>query len=115
MSKSLKITTIALLFLVAYSLVALSVQAVPTYTLEVERDGKGEITVTPNQRHFEEGTLVTLIATPTPGWIFLGWSGKTGHRLWEAQPPEITITMTADTRAKAKFYPEGLDTRVRTL
>jgi len=97
--------TVALLFLVAYSQVPLSVQVIPTYTLELEKDGKGTITVVPHQRKFEENAFVALSATPADGWIFVAWTGRVGLKLWESQEPVVTIKMTGDARAKAIFSP----------
>ncbi len=88
---------------------------IPTYTLEVERDGKGRITVTPDKSHHEEGTLVTLLATPASGWIFVGWSVRIGDHRFITWLPEITITMTADANANALFIPFGAWKVVRAL
>ncbi|MDH5450869.1 MAG: hypothetical protein OEX77_08240 [Candidatus Bathyarchaeota archaeon] len=103
MSKLLKVMAIALLFLVAYSQVPASIQVIPTYTLELEQDGKGTIAVVPRQTKFEENASVMLSATPADGWIFVGWTGRVGLKLWESQEPEVTIKMTGDAKAKAIF------------
>lgn len=103
LSKLLKAMTIALLLSITCSQALPAILAVPIYTLEVEKDGKGSITVTPNKRHHEEGTLVTLLATPASGWIFVGWSVRIGDKRFETWLPEITITMTADADARAYF------------
>ena len=103
MSKLLKVMTVALLFLVAYSQVPLSVQVIPTYTLELEKDGKGTITVVPHQTKFEENASVVLSATPADGWIFVGWTGRVGLKLWASQEPVVTIKMIGDAKAKARF------------
>lgn len=108
LSKLLKAMTIALLLIAcSQAFLAFSARAVPTYTLEVEIDGKGRITVTPDKSHHEEGTLVTLLATPASGWIFVGWSVRIGDHRFETWLPEITITMTADANAKALSIPFG--------
>jgi len=103
LSKLLKVMAIALLFLVAYSQVPASIQVIPTYTLELEQDGKGTIAVVPRQTKFEENASVMLSATPADGWIFVGWTGRVGLKLWESQEPEVTIKMTGDAKAKAIF------------
>ncbi len=94
---------IALLLSITCSQALPTILAVPTYTLEVEKDGSGSITITPDKSHHEEGTVVTLLATPASGWVFIGWSVRIGDRRYETWLPEITITMTADANAKAKF------------
>ncbi|MCW4053114.1 MAG: hypothetical protein NWE78_07910, partial [Candidatus Bathyarchaeota archaeon] len=96
MSRLLKTMTFALLLSIACSQAFPAILAAPIYTLEVEIDGKGRATVTPDKSHHEEGSLVTLVATPASGWIFLGWSVRIGDHRFETWLPEITITMTAD-------------------
>ncbi len=98
--------TITLLLSITCSqaFLATSTRAVPTYTLRVEIDGKGRITVTPDKRHHEEGTLVTILAIPASGWIFDSLSGRVGDTLFESRVPEITIRMTGDATVKAEFY-----------
>jgi hypothetical protein len=105
LSKLLKL--MALLLSITCSQAFLAVLGVPVYTLQVEKDGMGTITVTPNKSHFEEGTVVTLLATPRPGCSFIGWSVRIGDHGFETWLPEITITMTADANAKARFERPG--------
>jgi uncharacterized repeat protein (TIGR02543 family) len=45
------------------------------YTLTVDTDGDGSVTVEPNQATHLYGEMVTLTATAEAGWTFTGWSG----------------------------------------
>jgi uncharacterized repeat protein (TIGR01451 family) len=53
-------------------------QPVPTYTLDVNIVGSGTVDLDPPGGVYVEGTVVTLTATPDPGWFFAGWSGDLG-------------------------------------
>ncbi|MGL1888880.1 MAG: T9SS type A sorting domain-containing protein, partial [Reichenbachiella sp.] len=64
------------------------------YTLSTVVNGQGS--VTPNGGMFEEGTSVTLIATPASGWQFDSWSGGfTGT--------SATVVMDSDKSVTANF------------
>jgi uncharacterized repeat protein (TIGR02543 family) len=59
------------------------------YTLTVANVGSGSVDMNPNQTTYPYGELVTLTATPDPGWVFTGWSGDlTG----DTNPDSITVT-----------------------
>jgi uncharacterized repeat protein (TIGR02543 family) len=55
------------------------VEVWPTYPLSVSTPGGGRLSVSPTaysgSNLFVSGTLVTLTATPSNGWSFVGWSG----------------------------------------
>ena len=48
---------------------------VPSFRIQATTDGGGTVTVMPAQDRYLSNTVVTLIATPTNGWNFLGWAG----------------------------------------
>jgi len=45
------------------------------YTLTVDTDGDGSVTVEPDQATYLYGEMVTLTATAEAGWTFTDWSG----------------------------------------
>jgi uncharacterized repeat protein (TIGR02543 family) len=74
-----------------------------TYTLSTSASG-GTIARSPSQSSYVDGTVVTLTATPSSGYVFSGWSGSvTGT----SNP--VTLTMNANKSVTALF------TRLYTL
>jgi len=66
------------------------------YTLSTNVIGSGS--VSPSDGSFEEGTVVTLTATPATGWYFESWSGDaTGTDL------SVNVTMDANKTITATF------------
>jgi len=45
------------------------------YTLTTSTSGSGTVTKSPNQAAYSNNSVVTLTATPSAGWTFIGWSG----------------------------------------
>lgn len=45
------------------------------YTLNTNVSGSGMVTKSPNQATYSNNAVVTLTATPSGGWTFIGWSG----------------------------------------
>ncbi len=87
-----------------------------TFTLEVVVDGDGTGTVTGDPagidcgsdcvEEYEDGTVVTLTATPEPTAEFAGWSGAcTGTG-------PCTLTMSSDAVVTATFRPAGINGRI---
>jgi uncharacterized repeat protein (TIGR02543 family) len=71
----------------------------PTYyTLTVQITGEGYVSRSPSGETYEEGTEVTLTATPDTGWHFNGWSGDAS-----GSSNTITITMNNDMSVTATF------------
>ena len=71
------------------------------YALDVTLEGSGVVTRNPNRGYYC-GQEVTLTATPSQGWIFLGWAGDaTGTDLVR------TLTVTGDMNVTARFSNDG--------
>jgi hypothetical protein len=47
----------------------------PTYALNASTAGGGTVTSAPSSVSYLNNTMVTLVATPDPGWAFLQWLG----------------------------------------
>ncbi len=72
---------------------------IPTqYTLTVNTSGSGSVTLDPPGGTYNAGTVITLTATPNPGWQFDGWSGDLSGTTNPA-----TITMDANKSVTATF------------
>ncbi|MDR2591935.1 MAG: InlB B-repeat-containing protein [Chitinispirillales bacterium] len=73
---------------------------VTTYTLSVNvspTEG-GTVSRNPSASRYNPGTQVTVTATPTAGYEFLGWSGASN-----TTNPEVTITMDDNMSLSAGF------------
>jgi hypothetical protein len=68
------------------------------YTLDADATSGGRVSVEPPEGTYLAGTLVTLTATPDPGWDFDRWSGDLGG---SANP--TPLAMDADKRVTAVF------------
>jgi uncharacterized repeat protein (TIGR02543 family) len=68
------------------------------FTLTITLDGSGSVTKNPNQATYPYGTVVTLTAVPSTGWIFSSW---TGNLSGSTNP--TTITMTGNRSVTAHF------------
>jgi len=64
---------------------------------------KGGLTVSPNQTSYIAGDLVTVSASPLPGYLFSSWSGDIS-----GTTASVTLTMTSNKNITANF---GEDTR----
>lgn len=72
-----------------------------TMNVNVVSDGDGvggTVTKTPDLAGYSYGTDVTLVATPTPGWSFVGWSGD-----YTGTEPEAVVPMTGNMNITATF------------
>jgi len=78
------------------------VTIVPVVDVEVSTVGNGEVDVDPELVHSSDaylyGDVITLTATPDPGWMFMGWSGG----LSGTDNP-ATLELTGDTAITATF------------
>ncbi len=81
------------------------------YTLSIGRGGNGTVVGTPSgefgtsincggncSAKFQQGTTVTLAATPAAGLKFTGWSGSCS-----GVTPTCSVTISADTKVQANF------------
>ena len=81
------------------------------YTLSVGRGGSGTVTGTPNgefstlincgsscSAKFQQGTTVSLTATPAAGHVFVNWTGSCSGTV-----PSCDVTITKDTSVQANF------------
>ncbi len=73
------------------------------FTLTLTKEGQGTVTKDPDKSEYDAGEIVTLSATPSPGWLFSGWQG--GGLSGSANP--ITVTMDGDKDVKAIFAQPG--------
>ncbi len=77
----------------------------PTYTLGISLspdNSAGEVTKSPNQTSYIEGTQVTLTATPLSGYNFVNWSG---NPQLSGSGRTITVTMNNNISGTANFEP----------
>jgi hypothetical protein len=51
------------------------------FGLTVQITGEGTVSYTPATNRFGSNAVVTLTATPKPGWVFAGWSGGSNSLL----------------------------------
>jgi len=72
------------------------------YALTIHIVGDGSVVVDPAPGPYRYDDVVTLTATPDPGWSFTGWSGDL-----IGSTPSITTTMTANKVITASFAVEA--------
>jgi len=94
-----------LLSILAFGILLLSACGAPTtappatiYTLSVSVSPSGVGSVSPSGGQYEEGTLVTLTATPAGGYTFDYWDGDASGSL-----ATTTITIDSDKSITAHF------------
>ncbi|MFU8861695.1 MAG: InlB B-repeat-containing protein, partial [Cyclonatronaceae bacterium] len=68
------------------------------YTLSVQVDGEGSVSVDPEKEQYESGEEVTLTATAALGWRFTGWQGDLSGNTNPA-----TLVMNSDKSVTANF------------
>ena len=73
-----------------------------TFTLTIPAIDGGTVVASPEMETYQEGTTVTLTATPDEGYAFAGWEGDTNE---EGNPLTITLIMDSDKSVAAKFRP----------
>ena len=73
-------------------------EVVPTYAISTSvGQGEGSITIIPSKPKYLKDEVVTLKATPAPGFEFAGWDGVSGTGA------EISVTMNQAFSPLAKF------------
>ena len=70
----------------------------PGTTLTVNVTGNGSVAIDPNQTIYYCDELVTLTATPGPGWLFDSWAGDLS-----GSDPQQTLTMATSQTVEAIF------------
>ncbi len=73
---------------------------VQTYTLSVNTQGQGS--VNPNGGTYNQGTSVTLTASPASGWSFSNWSGDAS-----GSGSSATVVMNSNRLVTAVFVEDG--------
>jgi uncharacterized repeat protein (TIGR02543 family) len=71
-----------------------------TYALTVSTVGSGSVARSPDQALYDHGTIVSLTAAPSLGYVLSGWTGATPDGV---DPLEATVTMDANKTATATF------------
>ncbi len=81
------------------NITAIFVQNPPQqFVLTTTTVGNGTVTLNPAGGAYDENTIVTLTATPDPGWQFDGWSGDLN-----GITNPVTLTMDANKSVTATF------------
>jgi hypothetical protein len=75
-----------------------SISIEPTYTVNATAAGGGSISLSSSSGVYSNGALVTLTATPLPGWTFLQWLGDAS-----GTNPTNTVRVTGDLCVQALF------------
>ena len=75
--------------------------------MSVATSGSGSVSVTPSGSAFDEGTSITVRATPEEHWEFIGWSGDVSQ-----SSAAIIITMSRDITLTATF--RSIEEKART-
>jgi parallel beta-helix repeat protein len=69
------------------------------YTLTIGVSGNGSTTPAHGAHDYDEGTVVTVTATPASGWEFVKWTGDVA----DISSLTTTVTMNSDNTVTAKF------------
>jgi hypothetical protein len=76
-----------------------------TYDLTIYSSNGGSVPTPgePGPFPYSPGTVVNLVATPEPGWYFIGWNVDVGT-IPDVVDPTTTITMDSDKTIRADFW-----------
>jgi len=69
--------------------------------LTISTEGQGSVSLDPPGGVYDPGTNVTLTATPSTGWAFMGWSENIA--VFPPDNPVATITLNENTQVTAFF------------
>lgn len=83
--------------------------SVPQFSIQVSvmPEGAGTISLEPPGGRYDEGTEVTLIAEPSEGFTFAGYSGDV-----TSEESETTIIVDRDMLVTAEFFPKSVSVTV---
>ena len=73
---------------------------VPTFTLATAVSGQGSVSTLPPKGVYLSNDVVSVTATPAPGWVFTGWSGDLGGSI-----SPTNLVMDANKSVTAVFTP----------
>jgi len=82
------------------------IEARDTYTLDLEAMDGGTATAYPNQTEYEEGTEITVVATPDEEWLFQLWERSGSARQCDRNKQNCTFTIMEDSMLSAHFVEE---------
>jgi uncharacterized repeat protein (TIGR02543 family) len=90
-----------------------STEVPPQYTLTVDNDGSGSVTVDPAAGPYDSGTMVILTLVAKEGYIFKGWTGTNAADVVQKDGVN-TIAMNGDKSITANFELNPTPTEVPT-
>ncbi len=73
---------------------------VPTFTLTTAVNGQGSVSALPTKGVYLSNDVVSVTATPAPGWVFTGWSGDLSGSI-----SPTNLVMNANRSVTAIFAP----------
>ena len=77
---------------------AITAHFVPVFNLTLATNGSGTVARSPDETSYLSNSIVSVTATPSPGWQFSGWSGSARGR---SNP--LSLTMTNNKSITANF------------
>lgn len=80
-----------------------------THTLSISVDGQGSTSPSEGSHTYDDGSEVSVSASPAPGWDFDRWSGDAS-----GTSPSVTVTMTSDKSVTAHFVESVAEYRLTT-
>ena len=87
--------------------ISVEFEPIPTFLLTVEI-AAGQGTVTPNGGPYEPNALVELVATPDPGYRFVGWFDETDTLLSSEDTLEVVMDMARTISVEFERIPAPL-------
>jgi uncharacterized repeat protein (TIGR02543 family) len=84
------------------------------YTLTVNDDGHGSASKNPDQASYNDNDVVTIIATPDPGYHFVNWTGDTAN-VANVNDASTTVTMHGNYTITANFAQNEYTLTINTV